>query len=365
MFTRASKRSQAINNRKYYELLGVSPVVDEQGLKKAYRKIALKEHPDKGGDPEKFKDISKAYEVLSDPDKRAVYDKYGEEGLKPGMGPMPEDMFDMFSKKNKGPKKTKSVMHPVGCTLEELYNGKTTRIKITRDRFCEKCQGKGGDGGESTQCGVCLGSGMILKQEMMGFGNFVEKKSMCDVCDGLGEVSSKITRCKDCGGKCVKQKPKVIEVVIDKGSYDGTKYIFHGESDEAPKKEAGDIVFVVAEKKHQVFKRKGADLLMNKEISLLEAMCGVDFMVEHLNGEKFRVKTEEGMVIKPDQIMTVPEKGMPFYKNAYKFGNLFIMFKVKFPERINEDQKTQIGRCFSTFDGMKQAEPREDVKEII
>ena len=279
---------------------------------------------------------------MSNPDKRAVYDKYGEEGLKPGLGHMPEDMFDMFSKKNKGPKKTKSVMHPVSCSLEELYNGKKSRVKITRDRFCEKCNGQGGEHGESVKCVVCLGSGMILKQEMMGFGQFAEKKTYCDVCDGLGEVYTNITRCRECQGKCVVQKPKVIEVTIDKGSYDGTKYIFHGESDEAPKKEAGDIVFVVAEKKHEIFKRKGADLLMNKEISLLEAMCGVDFTIQHLNGESFRVKTEEGQVIKPDQILTVPEKGMPFYKNAYKYGNLFIMFKVQFPDRINEDQKISV-----------------------
>lgn len=193
-----------------------------------------------------------------------------------------------------GPKKTKSVVHPVKCTLEELYSGKVTRIKVNRDRV------KKGD-------------------------------------------AAKIT---------VKEK-KVLEVRVDKGAPDGEKYIFHGEADEHPEKEAGDVVFVVAQQKHAVYKRRGADLLMNKEITLMEALCGVNFIVKFLDGTEFRVKSEEGEVIKPDQILTIEEKGMPFHKNPFKFGNLFIMFKISFPDKIAPTQKSQLQEAIGQLEGMK------------
>jgi DnaJ homolog subfamily A member 2 len=134
---KAKAKKKEVDNNGYYDLLGVGKGADEAQLKKAYRKKALKEHPDKGGDPEKFKDIQKAYETLNDPQKRAAYDKYGEDAFKKGgAGPNPEDMFKtMFNQKNMGPKKTKSVIHPVKVTLEELFAGKSIKIKVTRDRL--------------------------------------------------------------------------------------------------------------------------------------------------------------------------------------------------------------------------------------
>jgi len=130
-----------IDNERYYELLGVKNTATETEIKKAYRKKALKEHPDKGGDPEKFKDISKAHDTLMDSNKRAVYDKYGEEDLNSKGGqPRPEEFFNTFFGKDgkMGPKKTKSVIHPVKCTLEELYQGKKMKVKITRDRIIKE-----------------------------------------------------------------------------------------------------------------------------------------------------------------------------------------------------------------------------------
>jgi DnaJ-class molecular chaperone len=112
--------------------------------------------------------------------------------------------------------------------------------------------------------------------------------------------------------------------------------VFHGESDEYPDKEPGDVVIVVNEQPHPVFKRKGADLLMEKEISLLESLTGCDFMIDHLDGKKYRVKSAPGQVIKPDTLMTIEEKGLPFHKTSFNFGNLFVLFKVKFPERMDE-----------------------------
>jgi len=111
--------------------------------------------------------------------------------------------------------------------------------------------------------------------------------------------------------------------------------VFHGEADEFPGMEPGDVVIIVQEQPHQTFKRKGADLLLEKEITLAEALTGVDFVLTHLDGKKIRIKNKPGEVIKPDDIKTVENHGMPYHKQPYKFGNLFIVFKVKFPTTLN------------------------------
>jgi DnaJ family protein A protein 2 len=245
MFGNFGKQPNAkkVNNTRYYELLEISKEASNSDIKKAYRKKVLKEHPDKGGSAEKFADIQKAYETLQDPQLRAAYDKFGEEGLKPGGAQ--EFFTNMFDKKDKGPKKTKSVVQPIKCTLEDLYNGKSSRIRINRDRICNICQGKGGESANNQKCAVCLGSGKIIKSTMTGFGEMKETKETCEFCLGAGETQPEMDKCNTCKGKKVLEEPKVIEVMIDKGSPDGAKYFFHGEADEFPGKEAGDIVFVV------------------------------------------------------------------------------------------------------------------------
>jgi len=122
-------------------------------------------HPDKGGDPAKFQELTMAYDILKDPQKRAAYDRLGEEGMKAGgAAGGADDFFGGMFGQDKGPKKTKSVIHPVKCTLEELYNGKTTRIKIARDRTCETCNGKGGESHNNQKCTRCVGTGKLKKQ---------------------------------------------------------------------------------------------------------------------------------------------------------------------------------------------------------
>jgi DnaJ family protein A protein 2 len=153
-----------VDTQRFYDLLGVSKTATSDEIKKAFRKKALKEHPDKGGDPELFKEITVAYEVLFDPEKRSVYDKYGEEGIRDnagggGMGGM--DIFDLINGRmggggKSGPKKGKSVLHPVKATLEDLYNGKSTKIVVNRERICSTCDGKGGKG-PVAKCTACKG----------------------------------------------------------------------------------------------------------------------------------------------------------------------------------------------------------------
>jgi DnaJ family protein A protein 2 len=158
----------------------------------------------------------------------------------------------------------------------------------------------------------------------------------CDDCNGQGEVINEKDKCKTCDGKKVTKEKKIIEVQIDKGAPNGEKYVFHGEADEYPGIEPGDVVIQVEEEAHKSFKRRGADLLMEKEISLLEALTGVDFVLTHLDGRLIRIKNKPGEVIKPDDIKTVENFGMPYHKQPYKFGNLFVVFKVTFPDKLEK-----------------------------
>ena len=122
-----------------------------------------------------------------------------------------------------------------------------------------------------------------------------------------------------------------MKVEIDKGAPNGEKYTIHGEGNEVPDAEAGDVIVQIKEKKHKHFARKGADLFMEKEITLLEALTGLDFVLTHLDGRKVRIQNKSGEVIKPDSLFTVEGQGMPFHKKVYQHGNLIVQFKIKFP----------------------------------
>ncbi|OQR92736.1 hypothetical protein ACHHYP_03304, partial [Achlya hypogyna] len=151
-----------VDNSKFYETLGVSKDASAADIKKAFRKLALKNHPDKGGDPELFKNITVAYEVLSDPEKRELYDKYGEEGLQQGGGPSAgadifSQMFGGGMRQQRGPPRGEDLTHPLKVSLEDLYNGKTVKLAVNRDVVCGGCSGKGGPEGAEKVCDTCNG----------------------------------------------------------------------------------------------------------------------------------------------------------------------------------------------------------------
>lgn len=316
-----------VDTNAFYEALGVTKEATQDEIKKAYRKLAIKHHPDKGGDPEVFKQITKAYETLYDPKKRDIYDKYGEEGVDQmgdgdhhgGMG----DIFDLFGGggRSRGPqkRKVKPTVHKLKCTLEDIYNGKTAKIKVTR----EKIKKKEGEENTAKSCEACGGQGMRTTMTMLGPGMYSQRSGPCEDCQGQG---FKCDFVKDV---------KIFEVTVDKGAPHGEQYVLHGEGDEIPDAEPGDVIVVVDLQPHKIFKRKGADILMEKEITLSEALTGVDFCITHLDGQKYQIKSEPGQVIKPNSLMTLKELGLPFHKTIYNTGNLFILFKVVFPDRID------------------------------
>ena len=183
---------------------------------------------------------------------------------------------------------------------------------------------------------------MRTVMQMLGPGMYTQSTRPCDECRGTGEQINEKDKCKTCDGKKISKEKKILEVQIDKGAPNGEKYIFHGEADEFPGIEPGDVVIQVHEEKHDLFKRRGADLLIEKDITLLEALTGVDFVITTLDGKKLRIKNQPGEVIKPDDIKTVDGRGMPYHKQPYKFGNLFVVFKIVFPKELKKDQIAKI-----------------------
>jgi len=335
-----------VKETKYYDLLDVSPDAEEAELKKAYRKKALRLHPDKGGDPELFKEVTHAYEVLSDPQNRSIYDSRGEAGLSEsgGMGGMdPQDLFSQLfggggffgggPSRSQGPRKSKDLVHRVNVTLEELYRGKTTKLALTRNVICGKCNGKGGKEGAVRSCGVCSGRGIRVTLRQMG-PMIQQIQQPCDECSGTGEVINQKDRCKTCNGRKTVSEKKMLEVHIDKGMKGGQTITFRGESDQAPGVAPGDVVIVVEEKPHDRFQRKENDLFTSVEIDILTALGGGQFGIRHLDDRALVVTIHPGEVIRHDDLKVIHGQGMPSQRH-HEPGDLYVKISVKFPEFID------------------------------
>ncbi|KAF3627578.1 Chaperone protein dnaJ 3 [Capsicum annuum] len=351
MFGRGGKKQS--DNTRYYGILGVSKNATEDEIKKAYRKAAMKNHPDKGGDPEKFKELAQAYEVLSDSQKREIYDQYGEDALKEGMGGGggmhdPFDIFESFfggnpfggggSGRGRRQRRGEDVVHPLKVSLEDLYSGITKKLSLSRNVICSKCSGKGSKSGASTKCSGCKGTGMKVSIRQLGPGMIQQMQHPCNECKGTGEMIDDKDRCPQCKGEKVVPEKKVLEVHVEKGMQNGQKITFPGEADEAPDTVTGDIVFVLQQKEHPRFKRKGEDLFVDHTLSLTEALCGFHFILTHLDGRQLLIKSNPGEVVKPDQFKAINDEGMPVYQRPFMKGKLYIHFIVEFPDSLSLEQ---------------------------
>jgi DnaJ homolog subfamily A member 2 len=361
-----------VENSKYYEILGVDKKASMDEIKKAYRKKAIKMHPDKGGDQEEFQKLQQAYDTLFDKDKREVYDKYGEDGIKKGMGGGGGD-GDIFSQMFGGgggrPKQKRQVkpqVKEVEISLADAYNGCKRDITVDRQRLCSVCNGIGGTDATAVKtCTTCRGQGMVTKMRQMGPGMYSQSTQPCDDCDGAGEIINLEKRCKTCKGKKIKRDKKKIEQEIDKGCPHKEQYTISGEGDCVPDVEPGDVIVVVKVRDNKIYKRKGADLYMEKEISLLEALTGVDFTIMHLDGRIIKINNTKGQIVKPGQKMTVEGLGMPFHKTSYKFGNLFITFKIKFPDTMTSAEATTVANVLKTTKLPSELQDIEACKETV
>ncbi|CAJ1402341.1 unnamed protein product, partial [Effrenium voratum] len=273
--------SREVSTR-FYELLGVSKDATSAEIKKAYHRQAMRLHPDKGGDPDAFKELQRAFEVLSDEHLRRRYDRGGEEALEESgaLGAASQDFFSqIFGGKgggrgrSAGRPKTKDVVRPIWVTLEELYAGVTRQLPIVRKVLDESAG--------TSACEACDGKGFAVK--VIRMGPMVQQvQSICVGCRGTGS------------GAKMKSRREVLEVFVEKGSPDGHKITVHGKADEAPGCEAGDLVVLVRQQEHPKFLRREADLYLQVELSLAEVLAGFRLAVEHLDGRQLSVRSKPG-----------------------------------------------------------------------
>ena len=313
----------------YYNILGVEKKATLVQIKKAYRKLAMKEHPDKGGDEEKFKNIAKAYEVLSDSEKRAKYDRFGEEGLNPNAFSSASDIFSVFFGMHQEQQQpTNQFFHKLNIELLDLYKGTTLRLNITRRRI------KYPDGitrkNALLTCKYCKGKGLILETFSIAFGLAHQTQQTCTHCKGRGNYMRK--------GIKVYNSSKVVQINIRAGSKHGDEIKLKGEADEEPGKSPNDLIFIINELPHRQFKRLNEHLVTQQKITLWEALLGEPIKLTFLDKSDFYVQTNH--IISPEQIYSIKGKGMVSY------GNLYIKFDIQFPSEFTLDEKIYLQKKF-------------------
>lgn len=335
------------DTEKFYSVLGVPKSATDKEIKAAYKKSALKHHPDKGGDSEKFKEISRAYEVLQDKEKRQVYDLYGEAGLEgndAGYGYTesadPNDIFEhVFGMRRQGyHARMKDKRYKLSFSLEDLYKGALREVSVMREVVCNTCNGEGGK--DTRTCDACGGRGEVHRVQNFGGAFFQQVVETCPSCKGRGKITPPGKSCKPCVGSGIVKKSETLTVDVPAGTPNGVEFRFEGKSDERPGIPSGDLVIVIAETKHNQFERLGADLMMQKSITLQDALCGFHFRVKFLDGENLFIGSKPGMVVKPGDVWTVQGKGMR-KPHGITYGDLFITFDVKFPESVHSGEESR------------------------
>jgi DnaJ homolog subfamily A member 2 len=351
MFSRGN-----IDNQKLYDFLGVSKSASDSDIKKAYRKLAMKYHPDKcNGDKSKenkFKNISHAYDVLKDKEKRENYDRFGEEGLKGmGGGGDPFDIFSSFFGEGSSPfsgmggmggmggfprrTRARDRVEEINIDLEDIYNNVSKKIDIKQKTSCLSCNGTGAKSkSDIVTCKKCNGKGKIMKITQIGPGMMQQSVSDCYDCGGEGKIIKE--KCPECNGQKLVMKNKTINLPIHKGIKDGEKIRIPDLAHHVPDcDEQGDLILVVNIVKHSRFDRKGNNLIFYKNILLSESLCGCEFVISHLDGREIIFKYDN--IINPNQEYCVRDEGLPI--DEFNNGDMIINFNIIYPEVLDEERK--------------------------
>lgn len=339
-----------MSKRDYYEVLGVNRDSSERDIAKAYRKLAVKFHPDSNpGDEEasaKFKEAAEAYEVLSDGDKRARYDRYGHEGVSGGQQfGSAEDIFaafgeifgggmfgDIFGGRGggRGRRRGADIRTDVTLTLEEAAKGINKTLKFDRAQTCETCQGNGSrPGSEVPACQQCGGQGQILQS-----AGILRVQTTCPVCRGAGRII--IDPCGDCAGQGQVVKAVELEVSIPAGVDDGMRVRLAGEGERAGMDSpSGDCYVFITVKRHKLFHRDGSNLVLQMPISYTQAALGAEIEVPTLDGpDKLKISrgTQSGDVFK------LGGRGMPNPQGG-RTGDLLVQTYIETPKKISAEQE--------------------------
>jgi molecular chaperone DnaJ len=352
-----------VNQRDFYEVLSVARTASVDEIKSAYRKAALKWHPDRNPQNKqeaeaKFREATEAYSVLSDPQKRQVYDTYGHAGLSGASGSdfnstifqdfhdIFGDFFgfeDLFSGGRRGRSRVQrgaDLRYDMSLAFEEAAAGVTTKIKLARQEYCEVCNGTGAKAGTGVAaCQTCGGRGQLAYQQ----GFFTITRS-CPACQGAGQIIRE--RCPDCHGQGRLERERTIELRVPPGVDTGTRLRVAGEGEPGPNGgPAGDLYVVLEVKEHPFFERRGADLYCTIPVSVVQAALGTELQVPGLNGEE-RLKIPEGT--QSGAVFRVKGKGMPDPRGGGK-GDLYYHVRVMTPVKLTREQRKLVEQLGATL----------------
>lgn len=351
-----------MTEKDYYELLEVARDADGETIKRSYRRLAMKYHPDRNPDDSeaenRFKEICEAYEVLKDSQKRAAYDRYGHQafanggmgGGNPfngfefnfGSGGFSDIFADVFSEfmgggRGRGTQRSYAergadVRYNMTITLEEAFTGVEKEITIPSTETCEDCHGHGTkDGKEAPVCDKCHGSGRIHQQQ----GGFFIVETTCPKCGGKGRIVK--DACKSCGGSGVLNKDKTIKVKIPAGIEDETRMRISGAGEAGSRGgENGDLYVFITVKAHKIFSREGANLYMNIPVSMTCAALGGKMEIPAIDGSVIELSIPAGT--QSDQIQKIGGEGMTMIRSKGR-GDLFVKYRVETPVNLSAKQK--------------------------
>ena len=291
-------------------VLGIDASATNSTIKAAYHKKVLQYHPDKGGNADKFIEIKKAYEYVKYYKSHAVKSKKETHIIK-----MEETKI-----------KTKNITYKIEISLKDAYYGKRKTISLKRNRLCSLCKGKGTPIlNDIIQCSICSGKG------------FITSKEKCIRCKGEGKIFR--SYCKECQGNKVTLQTKEVEIIIKPGVYTGCKIIFENESEEYPGFIPGNVIFEIIVKEDNRIKRKGNDLYIEQNISLLNSLTGGVIQIDYFDK---KLSTEINEVVPSGTMKRIISKGMPFFEDNSKYGDLIVKFNVVFPKKIDSQQSRMI-----------------------
>lgn len=345
----------------YYEVLSVERTASDQELKSAYRKLAMQYHPDRNPDDpaaeEKFKQASEAYQVLSDPDKRAAYDRYGHAGVSnggfdsSGFSGMPDlgDIFgDIFgevfnmggSRRSSRAQRGRDLQYELTLSFEEAVFGKQSEIKIRRMENCATCQGSGAEPGRGpTTCQQCAGRGQVRFQQ-----GFFSVARTCPVCNGTGSIVK--DPCHTCRGEGRQSADHTINVTVPAGIEDRMRIRYQGEGDAGRfSGPAGDLYVVISVEPHPFFEREGNDLHYALPVSFPQATLGTELMIPTLEGET-KLKIPEGTQSGTE--FRLRNKGVP-YLNDHGRGDLIVQIVAQVPKKLTKTQKELMRQLAETL----------------
>jgi molecular chaperone DnaJ len=342
----------------YYELLGVSRDVDADSLKKAYRRLARQYHPDVNKDPaaeERFKEIGRAYEVLSDPQARARYDQFGEAGLGGGGG-MPDmgdmggfaDLFETFfsgfggaggaaagGARRRGPRQGDDLRLDLTISFSEAVFGTEKDVQIRHLETCTTCSGSGAKAGSGpTTCGTCGGAGQVRRATRTPFGNFTQV-APCPTCEGTGQVIA--DPCSACGGQGLQQVRKKLRINIPAGVDSGTRLRVGQEGNAGQRGgPAGDLYVFLTVQAHPHLRRDGTTIHSEVSLNYLQAILGDTIEVETVDGQE---PLEIPPGTQPGAVITLQGKGIPRLGNPVARGNHQFTIKVQLPTKLNGEER--------------------------